>query len=466
MGKLIIFFIYTLNSVGYSFVDDFEVFFQDDIGEINKIVTSHQLTDQAKFQTLDIDTRFNTIAQDPQNRINDEFKISPFFRESTQFWFNVYTVYGIHQSILHDRENLSVIYNILDYTQLHQSSLNKQAIQRLQNNLTENRILEIRTALTQLANGEAVSNSISQVIHTAIDKSSLTLPEDSNERQSFYLKLAENIRAQTGQRDNIKQGLVNYSPYSNVIDSYFSAFNLPKELLALAFLESSFNTRAVSRVGAVGVWQFMRPTGRSFMTIDNYQDHRLNPLISTVSALFLLQENRQILRRWDLAVVAYNSGTRHIINARRQLNLNPMTLEDYLTRYDHPHVGFASRNFYSGFLALVHTLAYRDQFFNQEEIQKRAESIPIQSNNLHAYVTRCSFQPSWFFDALKNSSPNISALNRHFLRPDRNYPRGSIVFSDLNLTTQRYIRVPVDRIPHNHPNNWDRFVRGHNCSTR
>lgn len=466
MGKLTIIMLLFYN-FAFANTSDYNFYFQNDLTEIEKAIASNVLKDKNLFSVLSPEKKFLTVSQDPDNKIHADFKMRPYFFEATQFWFNIYTVYSSENAVIHDRERLGIIYTILDYSSLHQSDILNQTKQALQNQITASKIQEVRTALTQLAEGKSINEEIQKMIFSAIDSSPYEIPSSDSDKKSFFLSLAENIRAQTGQKNHIEQGLVNYFPFANIIDSYFQSFGLPLELLALAFLESSFNTRAQSRVGATGVWQFMRRIGGHFMTVNNHQDDRLNPLISTVGALFLLKENHQILNRWDLAIVAYNSGTRHLIKARRELKLENMTLEDYFTRYEHPHIGFASRNFFPSFLALVHALAYKDQFFNVQGLKERAESSHnINTDQLKAYSTKCSFNANWFFNALSDSSPEIRELNRHLLNPNHTYPRGTVVFSDVNLTERRYVEVPIDRIPYNYPKNWHRFVRNQSCSTR
>lgn len=469
MGKLIFiltFFVITFSRSFASEDEAFSFYFQNDFESLREIIAKQTLNNQVLFSLLPPSTQFKTIMSDPNKKIPDEFKVTPYFWEATEFWFNIYTQHTSQTVVIHDRERLGIIYTIMDYHQLHESSINAHTRQALQNTFTANKVQEIRLALHQLSKGKKIDAAMKSFINEAIKKSPYQLPPDKIQQREFYQSLAENIRSQTGQKDHIKQGLVNITPYKNKINNLLNVFNLPQQLLALAFLESSFNTRARSRVGAAGVWQFMPFIGRHFMVIDDHRDDRLNPIISSVSAFFLLRENRQILRRWDLAIVAYNSGTRHIINARRQLELPNMTLEQYLTMYDHPHIGFASRNFYPSFLALVYALSYQDRFFNRETIHSRASALNVNAENLNAYVSICPINTNWFFNALEKSSPHIRQLNTHLLNANRTYPRGTIFISDVSLTAQRYRAVPIAEIPANHPKNWQRFVQNYNCSTR
>jgi membrane-bound lytic murein transglycosylase D len=146
----------------------------------------------------------------------------------------------------------------------------------------------------------------------------------------------------------IHKGLLRSFAYDNFFKKHLKLFNLPKELLAIPFLESSFNRDATSRVNAAGMWQFMPYIGNLMMpkTTDNV-DYRYNPVVSTIAAFHLLKENKMILKSWDLAITAYNSGTKHLIRARRKFKnrTKNINLSYVLKNYKHAHLGFASKNF-------------------------------------------------------------------------------------------------------------------------
>ena len=73
--------------------------------------------------------------------------------------------------------------------------------------------------------------------------------------------------------------------YLPMIQRIFRERGLPEELAYTAMIESGFSPRAVSRVGAKGMWQFMEATGRRYgLVIDRWLDERLDPVKSTVAA--------------------------------------------------------------------------------------------------------------------------------------------------------------------------------------
>ncbi len=126
------------------------------------------------------------------------------------------------------------------------------------------------------------------------------------------------------------------------------------------FEESSFSYAARSSAGASGIWQLMRGTSRSLLTINRSVDERLDPIASTRAASHILKENHQTLGNWPLAITAYNHGANGIRRARAKYGDDLSSIiENHRSRL----FGFASKNFYAEFLAAVLVAKNRDHFF-------------------------------------------------------------------------------------------------------
>ncbi len=107
--------------------------------------------------------------------------------------------------------------------------------------------------------------------------------------------------------------------YKRVIQDLLVTNGLPPDLYYLGILESGYVTKAVSRAGAVGPWQFMGPTGRQYgLKINNYVDERQDPIRSTMAAIRYLKELYRQKGSWYLALAAYNAGPGRVRRAMRR----------------------------------------------------------------------------------------------------------------------------------------------------
>lgn len=457
MGRLI-YIIISLIFLNQAYSFDINNYIQNDHVLLERIIFSSK-NKQFEIKTMkNVDDVFSKIKNDPKNIINNSFNISTYFNSSVHFWFNIYSKYDAGHVVIHDKRNIGIIYKVINFDELKKSSLNKFTRQSLQTSLTRKEVKKYKDAF-----GSPKNNEIKNNLYSKLDD--LNIPPPSNKKEKvFFKKLAKNIRSQTGQKDSIKQAFINISPlYKNIL-KYFNYLSVPKELIAISFVESSFNPFAISKAGATGAWQFIKRTGKYFLPFDRNTDGRLNPILSSIAAAHLLRQNYKILKRWDLAVVAYNAGTKHLLKAQKKINGKKTTLKEIFNKYNHPHIGFAVKNYYNEFLALVYLISYRDKFKHLENEEIKS-SFKI-SSNLNIYITKCSLRPEWLYNILKKSSPNIKYLNRHLLRPKKNYKKGTIIISDRNLTKRRYRKITKKDIINRYPKNWYKLVKNQSCSTR
>jgi membrane-bound lytic murein transglycosylase D len=111
--------------------------------------------------------------------------------------------------------------------------------------------------------------------------------------------------------------------YRDAIKKVLKAKGLPEDLTALAMIESGFDPTARSRVGALGLWQFMPETGKIYgLTQDRWSDLRMNQASSTDAAAEFLADLHRRFGSWDLAMAAYNMGYGGVLAAVRRYNTN------------------------------------------------------------------------------------------------------------------------------------------------
>ena len=139
-----------------------------------------------------------------------------------------------------------------------------------------------------------------------------------------------NIEYNPGLENIIKSFLKNrkksFERLMAISEYYFPLFeealakqNVPLEIKYLAVVESALNPKAVSRMGATGLWQFMYHTGKQYnLKIDSYVDERSDPLKSSEAASQYMTNMYAIFGDWDLVLASYNSGPGNVAKAIRR----------------------------------------------------------------------------------------------------------------------------------------------------
>jgi len=262
------------------------------------------------------------------------------------FWTRVYTQVDSHGGLIHDDSHLGVVYEVLRFPE--------GAERRTQRRLVKAAKQRYQDILLRLAKGERENL-------TADELRVLALWPEGVSNKALYAA-AKRLRFQLGQSDKFKAGLARSGIWEAHIREILSGMGLPVELVALPHVESSFNPNARSRVGAAGLWQFTRSTGRRFMRIDRSVDERMDPYFSTVAAAKLLSHNYSATGSWPLAITSYNHGTAGVRRAVQTLGTRDITR--IVREYESRSFGFASRNFYVAFLAAVEIHFNPEKYFD------------------------------------------------------------------------------------------------------
>lgn len=117
--------------------------------------------------------------------------------------------------------------------------------------------------------------------------------------------------------------------------STFRKYGVPEDMIALCIVESAVSRRAVSPVGAAGIWQFMPATARQYgLRVDEYVDERFDVFKATDAAARYLRDAYKGFGRWDLTLMSYNCGSARVRQAiiRAGGSSNVWDIAEYLPK--------------------------------------------------------------------------------------------------------------------------------------
>jgi membrane-bound lytic murein transglycosylase D len=331
------------------------------------------------------------------------------------FWIRVYSEVTTDEGFLHDERNLAVVYDTVKFG----SGMSQRERQRLVDDRRDKHVAALRRIIDALPNADA------REALSADDKRLLALwgPDPSI---VLLKEAAQRIRFQLGQADRFREGLIRSSSWQAHIAETFANQGLPSELAVLPHVESSFNAAAYSKVGAAGLWQFMRSTGRRYMRVDDAVDERLDPYRSTEAAAQLLAYNYRVLGSWPLALTAYNHGAAGMRRAR-----DTVGTDDFVKinrTYTSRTFGFASRNFFPSFLAALTIDENPEKYFGALE---RKPAQKFREVTMPAYVRLSTLER-----ALAVDREQLRLLNPAW-RPT--------IFNGTRLIPRGYrLRLPAD----------------------
>lgn len=156
-------------------------------------------------------------------------------------------------------------------------------------------------------------------------------------------------------RDRTEQMLGKTVMYFPIFQKYAKEYGLPDALKYLSVTESALDPIAVSSAKAVGLWQFMKLTGKEYgLRIDETVDERRDPHRSTDAAMRYLQRQYKRFGNWPLAIAAYNSGGGNVSRAvRRGRSKNFWKIRKYLPR--------ETRNYVPAYIAAAYLLQHYEQ---------------------------------------------------------------------------------------------------------
>jgi len=284
----------------------------------------------------------------------DPFPVSPIVRLQADFWEKIFRRYKSSAFVIHDPELVDLIIDVVDYEAFAKKYNKGKSYTRKEKKDLLNRY----TDRYQLAISRLQKLGKKALDYGPMEKRVLEVYSRRKEAQNRLFTEEIYLRTQQGLADEFVRASQRAQQYLPYMENIFKNRGLPFELTRIAFVESMFNKEAYSKVGASGMWQFMPGTARLYMTVNPFVDERLSPLKASYGAALMLSENKRMLKEWPIAVTAYNHGPGGMRKAVRTVGTRNMDV--ILRRYQHPTFGFASRNFYSEFIAAKNV--YRDLY--------------------------------------------------------------------------------------------------------
>lgn len=272
------------------------------------------------------------------------FTADDFILDQAKFWYAIYADVDVDEGLIHDPFYPDMVFR---------------------------KIKSPGSGRAGTKAAEAQVNALRQEIRDMLRKdSSAWTPTDRELKARFpsfwdstAIRLSvERLRFQRGLKSKFRAGLERSYRYLPLIDSQLAAEGVPARLKYLPHVESSFYPYAYSKVGAAGMWQFMKSSARRYsVTVGYLVDDRRDPHASSRAAARMLAYNFSLLKSWPLAIVAYNHGPGGLANAVR--GTGSRDLGTIIKSYYSNTFGFASKNFYAEFLAASSIAMQADSLF-------------------------------------------------------------------------------------------------------
>ena len=161
--------------------------------------------------------------------------------------------------------------------------------------------------------------------------------------------------------------------YMPIFEEALEAYQIPLELKYLPVIESALNPRAVSRVGATGLWQFMLATGKQYnLQINSLVDERRDPIKASYAAAHLLSDLYKVFGDWNLVIAAYNCGPGNVSKAIQRSGGS----KDYWHIY--PYLPSETRGYVPAFIAANYMMTY----YSQHNICPMSSRLPTKTDTV------------------------------------------------------------------------------------
>lgn len=239
----------------------------------------------------------------------------------------------------------------------------------------------------------------------------------NNVVQKFIDRYSNELRNAVG----IMLGASNF--YMPIFEQALETYSLPLELKYLPVIESGLNPKAVSRVGATGLWQFMLTTAKNYgLEINSLLDERCDPIKSSYAAANYLSDLYRIFGDWNLVIAAYNCGPDKLTQAIHRAGGS----KDYWKIY--PYLPRETRGYVPAFIAANYIMNY----YCEHNICPMTTDLPAKTDTI--LVSR---------DVHFKQIAQVLNVDEELVRSLNPQYRKDIV---IGYTKPSTLRLPVDKI--------------------
>ena len=296
----------------------------------------------------------------------DTFPCPPEIQRRVDFWVMVFRKWNTNQVVFHDATRPERVYSVKKTKFTCSRKRAAKSLERERSRI-KNELLLVAKKLTQAAPK-----------YTKDQAQLLTLFPSKNSKE--VRRAAHNVRCQQGNRDRFLEALKRYEFYKDHILVVLREAGLSEDILYLPFVESAYNPRAYSRVGAAGLWQIMPRTARTLgLQLSATIDERFDPEAATRAAARYLRRATEKLtakaKEVDpsvtssqinpFVITSYNYGVSGMWRAIDKIGPDYIAV---LNKYKSRGFRTAVRNFYASFLAARYVAQNAPKYFGDFRI--------------------------------------------------------------------------------------------------